>query len=77
MKLHRKRRENITSLSLDVRKIEVTRPLYELDEDGVYETYHRTFRFTIPGGEAFEVLCSASFEDEIRVRSVKTLRVID
>jgi hypothetical protein len=73
MRLHKSRREHKTSLSLDVRKIEVTRPTWELDEMGVYETYHRTIRFTIAGGEVFEVACSARFADEIQLRSVKTL----
>jgi hypothetical protein len=74
MCLRKHRREHKTTVSLRVRKIEVTRPAWELDAQGVYETYHRTIRFTLAGGEVFEVLCSASFEDEIHLRSVKTLK---
>jgi hypothetical protein len=76
MRLQKHRRENKTRISLDVRKIEVTRLTWELDENGLYETYHRTFRFTIPGGEAFEVVCSAKFEGEIKLRSVKKLPAV-
>jgi hypothetical protein len=76
MKLHKNRRENKTSLSLDIRKIEVTRPTWELDEMGVYETYYRTFRFTVAGGEVLEVLCSARFADEIQLHSVKKLKAV-
>jgi hypothetical protein len=74
MRLQKNRREHKTTLSLKVQKIEVTRPAWELDDDNVYETYFRTIRFTIAGGEVLEVFCAASFEDEIRLRSVKTLK---
>ena len=73
MRLRKHCRVRTTTLSLDVRQIEVTRLTWELDADGIYETYHRTFRFTIPGGEVLEVCCSAKFAAELRLRSVKTL----
>jgi hypothetical protein len=76
MRLHKNRRENTTTLSLDVRKIEVTRLTWELDDRGVYETYHRTIRSTVAGGEVLEVLCSARFEDEIQLHSVKKLTAV-
>ena len=76
MRLHKHRRENATSLSLDVRKIEVTRPTRALEEMGVYETYHRTFRFTLNGGGVLEVSCKAYFEGEIQLRSVKKLPAV-
>jgi hypothetical protein len=76
MRLQKHRRENKTSLSLDVRKIEVTRPTWELDDMGVYETYHRAIRFTVAGGEVLEVLCSARFEDEIQLHSIKKLKPV-
>jgi hypothetical protein len=76
MRLHKNRRENTTTLSLDVRKIEITRPTWELDDMGVYETYHRIIRLTIAGGEVLEVMCSARFEDEIQLHSVKNLKAV-
>ena len=74
MRLHKNRREHKTTLSLKVQKNEVTRPRWELGDNGVYETCYRTIRFTIAGGEVLEVFGAASFEDEIQLRSVKTLK---
>jgi hypothetical protein len=74
MRLQKNRWEHKTTLPLKVQKIEVTRPTWELDDYGVYETYYRTIRFTIAGGDVLEVFCAARFEDEIRLRSVKTLK---
>jgi hypothetical protein len=61
------------SLLLSVFEIEATRTTWELDDDGVYETYYRTFRFRLSGGRSLELKCSAAFEDYIKIRSVKKL----
>jgi hypothetical protein len=74
--MHVRKRGNKTSFSLSVVGIEVTRPTYQLDEHGVYETYYRTIRFRLYGGRVLEVYCSGAVEDYIKLRSVKRLKLV-
>jgi hypothetical protein len=69
-----RKRGNKTSFSLQVIGIEVTRPNWKLDDDGVYETYYRTIRFKLHGGKVLEVHCSGAVEEYLKLRSVKRLK---
>ena len=69
-----RKRGNKTSFSLDVVGIKVTRPIWKLDDHGVYETYYRTIRFELYGGKVLDVHCSGVVEEYIQLRSVKTLK---
>jgi hypothetical protein len=69
-----RKRGNKTSFSLQVIGIEVTRPIWKLDDYGVYETYYRTIRFKLHGGKVLEVHCSGAVEEYLKLRSVKTLK---
>jgi len=69
-----RKRGNKTSFSLQVIGIEVTRPIWKLDDYGVYETYYRTIRFKLYGGKVLEVYCSGAVEEYLKLRSVKTLK---
>jgi hypothetical protein len=71
-----RKRGNKTSFSLDVVGIKVTQPIWKLDDYGVYETYYRTIRFELFGGEVLEVACSGATENYIKLRSVKTLKPV-
>jgi hypothetical protein len=71
-----RKRGNKTSFSVSVVGIDVTRPTYQLDEHGVYETYYRTIRFRLYGGKVLEVYCSGAVEDYIKLRSVKRLKPV-
>jgi hypothetical protein len=72
--MHVRKRGNKTSFSLSVVGIKVTRPIWKLDDDGLYETYYRTIRFELSGGKVFDVYCSGVIEDYIKLRSVKRLK---
>jgi hypothetical protein len=74
--MHVRKRGNKTSFSLSVVGIQVTRPIYQLDEHGVYETYYRTIRFRLSGGKVLEVYVSGVVEDYIKLRSVKRLKPV-
>jgi hypothetical protein len=69
-----RKRGNKTSFSLHVIGIEVTRPIWKLDDYGVYETYYRTIRFKLHGGKVLEVHCSGAVEEYLKLRSVKKLK---
>jgi hypothetical protein len=69
-----RKRGNKTSFSLRVVGIKVTRPIWKLDDYGVYETYYRTIRFELYGGKVLDVHCSGVIEEYIKVRSVKRLK---
>lgn len=69
-----RKRGNRTSFSLGVVGIKVTRPIWKLDDYGVYETYYRTIRFELYGGKVLDVHCSGVIEDYIKLRSVKRLK---
>ena len=69
-----RKRGNKTSFSLTVVGIKVTRPIWKLDDHGVYETYYRTIRFELYGGKVLDVHCSGVVEEYIQLRSVKTLK---
>lgn len=69
-----RKRGNKTSFSLRVYGIEVTRPTWQLDDMGVYETYYRTIRFQLSGGKVLEVYCSGAVEEYVKLRSVKKLK---
>jgi hypothetical protein len=69
-----RKRGNKTSFSLDVVGIKVTRPIWKLDDHGVYETYYRTIRFELYGGKVLDVYCSGVIEEYIKLRSVKRLK---
>ena len=69
-----RKRGNKTSFSLSVVGIKVTRPIWKLDDDGVYETYYRTVRFELYGGKVLDVYCSGAIEEYIKLRSVKRLK---
>jgi hypothetical protein len=71
-----RKRGNKISFSLSVVGIQVTRPIYQLDEYGVYETYYRTIRFRLYGGKVLEVYCSGAVEEYIKLRSVKRLKPV-
>jgi hypothetical protein len=71
-----RKRGNKTSFSLDVVGIKVTRPIWKLDDYGVYETYYRTIRFKLYGGRVLEVYVSGAVEDYIKLRSVKRLKPV-
>lgn len=71
-----RKRGNKTSFSLDVVGIKVTRPIWKLDDHGVYETYYRTIRFELSGGKVLEVYCSGIIEEYIKLRSVKRLKPV-
>ncbi len=72
--MHVRKRGNKTSFSLKVVGIKVTRPIWKLDDMGVYETYYRTIRFELYGGKVLDVHCSGVVEEYIQLRSVKTLK---
>jgi hypothetical protein len=69
-----RKRGNKTSFSLSVVGIKATRPIWKLDEHGVYETYYRTIRFELYGGKVLDVHCCGVVEDYIKLRSVKRLK---
>jgi len=69
-----RKRGNKTSFSLAVVGIKVTRPIWKLDDYGVYETYYRTIRFELYGGKVLDVYCSGAIEEYIQLRSVKRLK---
>ena len=54
--------------------IKVTRPIWKLDDDGVFETYYRTIRFELHGGKVLDVHCTGGMEEYIKLRSVKRLK---
>jgi hypothetical protein len=58
--------EDVTLL-VDVVSIEVEKATYELDEDGVYETYYRNIRFTLPGRKTLLLKCIGAIEDYIKL----------
>ena len=72
--MHVRKRGNKTSFSLQVVGIKVTRPIWKLDDYHVYETYYRTIRFELYGGNVLDVYCSGAVEEYIKLRSVKTLK---
>jgi hypothetical protein len=72
--MHVRKRGNKTSFSLLVVGIKVTRPIWKLDDYGVYETYYRTIRFELHGGKVLDVYCSGAMEEYIKLRSVKSLK---
>jgi hypothetical protein len=76
MRLQKHRQEPKSTLSLSVKKIEVTRATWELDEMGVYETYYRTIRFTTVDGEVLDVQCSGAVPEYVKLRSVKKLPAV-
>ena len=69
-----RKRGNKTSFSLGVVGIKVTRPIWKLDDHGVFETYYRTIRFELYGGKVLDVYCSGAMEEYIKLRSVKRLK---
>ena len=69
-----RKRGNKKSFSLDVVGIKVTRPIWKLDDYGVYETYYRTIRFELYGGKVLDVYCTGAVEEYIKLRSVKSLK---
>jgi hypothetical protein len=69
-----RKRGNKTSFSLRVVGIKVTRPIWKLDDYGVYETYYRTIRFELYGGKVLDVYCTGAIEEYIKLRSVKRLK---
>ena len=71
-----RKRGNKTSFSLDMVGIKVTRPIWKLDDHGVYETYYRTIRFELYGGKVLDVYCSGVIEEYIKLRSVKRLKPV-
>jgi hypothetical protein len=54
----------------------LARPTCEVTESGLYESYSRTIRFRLFGGQVLEVLCSGAIEQYIKIRSVKTLQPV-
>ena len=74
--MHVRKRGNKTSFSLSVVGIDVTRPTYQMDDYGVYETYYRTISFRLYGGKVLEVYVSGAIEDYIKIRSVKRLKPV-
>ena len=62
-----RKRGNKTSFSLSVVGIKVTRPIWKLDDHGVYETYYRTIRFELYGGKVLDVYCSGAIEEYIKL----------
>ena len=54
--------------------IKVTRPTRK--EFGPFESYYRTIRFELFGGEMVEVFCSGAIEKYIKLRSVKKLQPV-
>jgi|RhiMetdeSRZDD1v2_1073273.scaffolds.fasta_scaffold09099_2 hypothetical protein len=71
-----RKRGNRTSFSLTVVGIKVTRPIWKLDDHGVYETYYRTIRFELYGGKVLDVHCAGAIEEYIKLRSVKRLKPV-
>ena len=69
-----RKRGNRTSFSLTVVGIKVTRPIWKLDDHGVYETYYRTIRFELHGGKVLDMHCTGAMEEYIKLRSVKRLK---
>ena len=69
-----RKRGNKTSFSVDVVGIKVTRPIWKLDDYGVYETYYRTIRFELHSGKVLDVYCTGGMEEYIQLRSVKRLK---
>ncbi len=69
-----RKRGHKTSFSLHVIGIEVTRPIWKLDDYGVFETYYRTIRFKLHGGKVLDVYCSGAVEEYLKLRSVKKLK---
>jgi hypothetical protein len=69
-----RKRGNKTSFSLAVVGIKVTRPIWKLDDHGVYETYYRTIRFELYGGKVLDVYCSGAIEEYVKLCSVKRLK---
>jgi hypothetical protein len=76
MRLHMDVSDDNVTLDLDVLKIEVEKSGYELDDDGVYETYHRTIRVITADHQAIELHCTASVEDAVELKHVKKLKPV-
>ena len=85
MSTYRKGGDTLTKLLQDIRKsgrtlfldvigIKVTRPRRE--GFGPFKSYTRTIRFEFFGGKVMDIECSGAIEKYIKLRSVKSLKVV-
>ena len=67
-------RKSGKTLFLDVIGIKVTRPIRK--EFGPFKSFNRTIRFEFFGGEVLDIACSGAKKQYIKLRSVKSLKVV-